>query len=234
MAVRQRLAAQGNRKTTEKRVALTIQSSDNEVAITLSIAVLDSNRRLDKYSIFREKGVSNDSLRDFCYLRIADHARQALLWQQKIYIDAQTKQITKIDLPFGIKLQTSAPVIAVVFMGFALIIVPVLKHKEQNIVALKGHVTAPEPLKVYAVAAQQETNGDVLLEVPGDAYYTIMYLPKEGAAAFDSQLVDLVKRHEEPFPLRGLQVKQISAGNTGAPLPAPVHAEAPDVVSQFK
>jgi hypothetical protein len=161
-------------------------------------------------------------------------ASLALLWQQKIYIDVHTKQITKIDLPFGIKLQTNAPVMAIIFMGVVLIMVPVVKHTEQNVVALKGHVRANEPLKVYAIAAQQETNGDVLLEVPGNAYYTVMYLPKDGATAFDSQSVDLVKRHQEPFPLRELQVRQIIAGNAGE-LPAdPIHTETPDVVSQFK
>jgi hypothetical protein len=161
-------------------------------------------------------------------------ASLALLWQQKIYIDAQTKQITKIDLPFGIKLQTNAPVIAIVFMGVVLIMIPVLKHTEQNVVALKGHVSVREPLKVYAIAAQQETNGDVLLEVPGNTYYTVMYLPKDGAAAFDSQGVDLVKRHQEPFPLRELQVQAISEGNTGVVPTRPIHTETANVVSQFK
>jgi hypothetical protein len=158
----------------------------------------------------------------------------ALLWQQKIYIDAQTKQITKIDLPFGIKLQTNAPVIAIVFMGVALILVPVVKHKEQSVVALKGHVTSREPMKVYAIAAQQETNGDVLLEVPGNAYYTVMYLPKDGAAAFDSQSVDLVKGHEEPFTLRELQVQEVLAVNASGVPASPIHTETADVVSRYK
>jgi hypothetical protein len=161
-------------------------------------------------------------------------ASLALLWQQKIYIDAQTKQITKIDLPFGIKLQTNAPVIVVIFLGFALIVIPVMKHKEQSIVALKGHVSAHQPLRVFAVAAQQETNGDVLLEVPGNAYYTVMFLPGDGAPAIDSQSVDLVKSHLEPFPLRELQVPEVLAGNTGTIPVTPIHTEAATVVSQFK
>jgi hypothetical protein len=56
----------------------------------------------------------------------------ALLWREKVYIDTKTKQITKIDLPFGIKLQTNAPLIAIVFMAAGLILVPVMKHREQN------------------------------------------------------------------------------------------------------
>lgn len=160
-------------------------------------------------------------------------ASLALLWQQKIYIDTETKQITKIDLPFGIKLQTNAPVIAIVFMGVALIMVPVVKYKEQNTVALKGHVYTKTPLKVYAIAAQQETNGDVQLEVPGNAYYTVMYLPKEGATEFDSQSVDLVARHKEPFPLRELNVN--IAGSAEINLPTgPLHTENSDVVSHYK
>ena len=161
-------------------------------------------------------------------------ASLALLWQQKIYIDTQTKQITKIDLPFGIKLQTNVPVIVVIFLGFALIVIPVLKQKDQSIVPLKGHVSAHQRLKVYAVAAQQETNGDVLLEVPGNAYYTVMYLPGDGAPAIDSQSVDLVKSHQEPFVLRELQVAEVVAGNTAAVPTTPIHTEAEAVVSQFK
>jgi hypothetical protein len=161
-------------------------------------------------------------------------ASLALLWQQKIYIDTKPRQITRIDLPWGIKLQTNAPVIAIIFMGVALIMVPVVKHTEQNVVALKGHVSATEPLKVYAIAAQLETNGDVLLEVPGNAYYTVMYLPKDGAAAFDSQTVALVKRHQEPFPLRELQVPQVIAEHAASAPAGPIHTEAPNVVSRFK
>jgi hypothetical protein len=162
-------------------------------------------------------------------------ASLALLWQQKIYIDTNTKQVTKIELPLGIKLQTNAPVIALVFLGVALIIIPVMRHKEQNVVALKGHVRATEPLKVYAIAAQQETNGDVLLEVPGNAYYTVMFLPRDGATAFDSQSVDLVKHHQEPFPLRELQVSQVLAGNAAPTVPpSPVRTEPADVVGQYK
>ncbi len=157
-----------------------------------------------------------------------------LLWQQKIYIDTQTKQITKIELPLGIKLQTNAPVIAIVFLGAALIIIPVFKHPESTVVALKGHVSVHQPLKVYAIAAQQETNGDVLLEVPGNAYYTVIYLPRDGGAAFDSQSVDLVKGHQDPFSLRELQVQGDLDGNAGMGRSVPIHTEKPDVVSQFK
>lgn len=158
----------------------------------------------------------------------------ALLWHQKIYIDAQTNEVTKIELPFGIRLQTNAPVIAIFFLSSALIVIPVLKLKNQDIVALKGHVNTHEPLKVYAIAAQQETNGDVLLEVPGNAYYTVMYLPREGAVAFDNESVDLVKRHAVPFPLRELQVPEVISANNPATPTAPVHTEQPSVVSEYK
>lgn len=158
----------------------------------------------------------------------------ALIWQQKIYIDTHTKQITKIALPFGIKLQTNAPVIAIIFMGFALILVPVLKQSDQHFVALKGHVKSPEPLMVYAVAAQQQANGDVQLEVPGNTYYTIMYLPRDGANTVDTESVDLVKRHQEPFQLRPLQVGQLLAGNTAIVPAGPVQKEPANIVNQFK
>jgi hypothetical protein len=155
----------------------------------------------------------------------------ALLWREKIYVDAATKQITKIDLPFGIKLQTNAPLIAIVFIAAGLILVPVMKHKEQNMVVLRGHVkTRGESLKVYAIAAQQETNGDVVLEVPGDTYYTVMYLPIDGAPALDSKFVDLVNKHDEPF---ALPEEEINTQNAGLVV-GPTHREAPDVVGQYK
>jgi hypothetical protein len=158
----------------------------------------------------------------------------ALLWKQKIYINAETKEVTKIELPFGIKMQTNAPVLGFVFMGFALILVPLLIPKNQTFVALKGHVAAHEPLMVYAVAAQQQTNGDVLLQVPGNALYTVMYLPTEGAAALDSKSVDLQHSHSNPYTLPPLDVEGVLASNT-VPIPStPIHTVAPDVVSQYK
>jgi hypothetical protein len=161
-------------------------------------------------------------------------ASVALLWKQKIYINSETKEITKIELPFGIKLQTNAPVLGFVFMGFALILIPVLVQKNPNLVALKGHIAAHDPLKVYAIAAQQETNGDVLLQVPGNALYTVMYLPTEGAAAIDSQSVDLEHSHNNPFVLPELEVPAVLAGNTGTIPTRPVQTVAPNVVNQYK
>jgi len=156
----------------------------------------------------------------------------ALLWHQKVYIDAHTKEVTKIELPFGIKLQTNMPIIALVFLAVALIMVPVMKQKDVNEVALKGHVHATQPLKVYAIAAEQATNGDVLLRVPGNAYYTVIYLPANGPNAIDSQGVDLVKNHKQEFSLRDLNAEILAASNT---IPAaPVHVEEPNVVAGFK
>jgi hypothetical protein len=98
-------------------------------------------------------------------------------------------------------------------------------------VVLKGHVrTRGESLKVYAIAAQQETNGDVVLEVPGDTYYTVMYLPRDGAPALDSKFVDLVNKHDEPFALPEEEISTQSAGLVVGPAPR----EAPNVVDRFK
>jgi hypothetical protein len=158
----------------------------------------------------------------------------ALLWKQKIYINAETKEVTKIELPFGIKMQTNAPVLGFVFMGVALILVPLMLPKNQTLVALKGHVTANEPLTVYAIAAQQQTNGDVLLQVPGNAYYTVMYLPALGPTALDSKSVDLQHSHKNPYTLDPEDIDRVQGGNT-VPLPAsPIHGVAPDVVNQYK
>ncbi len=156
----------------------------------------------------------------------------ALLWQQKIYIDTQTRQVTKIELPMGIKLQTNMPVIALVFLAVALIMVPVVKYRETNEVAIKGHVHATQPLKIYAIAAQQDTNGDVLLNVPGNTTYTVIFVAGNGPSMIDTQTVDLVKNRSREVSLQTLDATiQASA----SPLPAtPLHVEPASVVAQFK
>ncbi len=161
-------------------------------------------------------------------------AALALLWQQKVFIDGKKVRITKIELPFGIRLQTSSTVFAIVFIGAALIIIPQMKSEGRKLIALKGHISTRQPLMVYAIEAQQETNGDVLLEVPENARYTVMFLPRDGATAIDSQSVDLVKRHTDPFSLRELEVSQLLAGNNEGVPSTPVHTEPANVVSQFK
>jgi hypothetical protein len=159
----------------------------------------------------------------------------ALVWQRKMYIDVNTNQVTtKIDLPFGIKLQTNAPAIAIIFMGVALILITVMKNPAQNFVAIQGHVSSVQPLKVYAIAAQGDANGDFLLQVPGSARYTVMYLPSNGANAIDSKTVDLVDNHQDPYPLPTLEVQDILAGNAGVLPVAPVHTEPSSVISEFK
>lgn len=44
-----------------------------------------------------------------------------LLWKRRIYLDRETKQVTEVELPFGIKLKTTLPVFALFLIGAVLL-----------------------------------------------------------------------------------------------------------------
>ena len=45
-----------------------------------------------------------------------------LLWKGQIYLDRETKQVVEIELPLGIKVKSSIPVLALIVIGGALLI----------------------------------------------------------------------------------------------------------------
>ncbi len=45
-----------------------------------------------------------------------------LLWKGRIYLDRETKQVTEIELPLGIKMKTNLPVIMLILIGGALLV----------------------------------------------------------------------------------------------------------------
>jgi hypothetical protein len=78
-----------------------------------------------------------------------------LLYKQRIYIDSQTKEITAIELPIGVKLRTNAPVLVLFLLGGGLLIYPIVKSELfVREVTIRGGVGSnSQPAVVYVVAS---------------------------------------------------------------------------------
>lgn len=47
-----------------------------------------------------------------------------LVAKEKIYVDRETKEVTRVERPFGVKLQTNIPALALFLLGFVPLIYP--------------------------------------------------------------------------------------------------------------
>lgn len=93
-----------------------------------------------------------------------------LIAKEKIYIDRETRQVTAIELPFGVKFQTNLPALALFVLGFVPLIYP-LPYASQLVdeVLLKGEVAGDDfPVEVLAVVDSELlwTPRDFSISVP--------------------------------------------------------------------
>jgi hypothetical protein len=159
-----------------------------------------------------------------------------LLWKGKIYFDKETGQVTEVELPFGFRVRTNIPAVVIFVLGAFLLVVPILKMPaESGRIRLAGRINSAEPLKVYAVAGERESTGDVALEVPLSNFdYEVSYWAKQGRVLVDKELVHLTGTERGDYPLKGPRPKIVWAPEMPLENLKPVSVEAKDVVANFK
>lgn len=148
-----------------------------------------------------------------------------LIWKGRIYINTETKQVTQIELPLGIKLQTNLPVLAVFIVGAFLLAFPIqqikdLQTKEREPgkrTLLSGQLNYAEPLDVDVVAAgRSDARGDLNLEVPRCKYlFTVNYWARNRTSKVGYE--DIILNGEETrISLKGpnAQLTPTAAGGT--------------------
>ena len=124
-----------------------------------------------------------------------------LLWRGRIYLDHKGEQLTKIELPLGIKFSSQFPVLIMFFFGVILLIYPPYyfgkTYHDANLcpdktlhaknfpemVQVTSVFSSTAPVNVYAVVDWQDSVRDkAILEVPfkQDARYRLLYVPRSG------------------------------------------------------
>lgn len=84
-----------------------------------------------------------------------------LVAKEKIYVDRETKEVTTVELPFGIKMQTNIPALALFLLGFVPLIYPLYATSAMFAeVQLSGEVAGESyPVEVYAVVKSDILRG---------------------------------------------------------------------------
>lgn len=77
-----------------------------------------------------------------------------LIFKEKIYLDAQTKRVMSVELPFFGKVQTNAPAFAVIVLGFAAVIYPV-QRSHTTYITVEQDVDSDSPFTVNAYAVSE-------------------------------------------------------------------------------
>jgi len=118
-----------------------------------------------------------------------------LLWKEKIFLDAETKEILFIELPWFGKLRTNAPSFALFVFGLAAIIYPIYLTHTQYI-KVKQHISSDAPpVVIYAVVQERSIlNNDEDYELDVPILNTENYEPQLlyfAGSASSNALVDL-------------------------------------------
>lgn len=75
-----------------------------------------------------------------------------LIYQQKIYIDAESKQVTEIETPIG-KFRTNLPALVLFAFGFVPLVYPIVQAKSfaQKLETCGDMEAGAFPVNVYAI-----------------------------------------------------------------------------------
>jgi len=162
-----------------------------------------------------------------------------LIWKSRIMIDAQGGAVSEIELPFGFKLRTQLPVVAMCFVGAFLLTLPIIlirnTFEEVPIVQLTGKIHRAGSYKAYAIASDCDASNEVRLVVPyvKNANYTVRYYDST-RFVFD-EIIDLSKAVNGKYELKAFEPPSpTSPQSTPAPTPAVQSTESISTVSTFK
>jgi hypothetical protein len=130
-----------------------------------------------------------------------------LIGKGRIYIDAETKKVTHIELPFGIRLTSNAPVLIMFLFGSFLLAFPIyqIKDIQKNAIVqqeckskriyLTGKFEWPEPLQVYVYAADPHNSvasEEISVEVPlMQCRYIVAYWARDRTSLVGQEIVTL-------------------------------------------
>jgi hypothetical protein len=165
-----------------------------------------------------------------------------LIWKGRIVVDAEAKQITNMELPFGIKLQTNLPMALMFVFGGALLAFPIWQSaraaNNQKIAYLNGKIESQgqQSRRVTATAVADEKSNIVrefTLQVPlTEGKYTVIYTWDR--RKLDEEIVQL-KAGETNYTLRGPNVTLAPPPNDPlGRLKTPIREEPKDRLDEFK
>jgi hypothetical protein len=165
-----------------------------------------------------------------------------LIWKGRIVVDAEAKQITNMELPFGIKLQTNLPMALMFVFGGALLAFPIWQSaraaNNQKIAYLNGKIESQgqHSRRVTATAVADEKSNIVrefTLQVPlTEGKYTVIYTWDR--RKLDEEIVQL-KAGETNYTLRGPNVTLAPPPNDPlGRLKTPIREEPKDRLDEFK
>lgn len=166
-----------------------------------------------------------------------------LIAKQRVYIDSQTRDVTDIELPFGIKMKTNTPIIVMFLFGAALLAFPVweaTRHEEKKnrSIFLSGNIESSEPVKVTVIIADRsDVTGTFNVEVPlTSANYTVTYTIRNGTSLIAREEVLLSDDEKDSVKkLRDVKAQiERQAANVIATLSQPTRTESASALSEFK
>lgn len=163
-----------------------------------------------------------------------------LIWKGRIVVDAEAKQITNVELPFGIKLQTNLPMVLMFLFGGALLAFPIWQaarvERPGSHAYLNGKIEGPEPVRAAAVADEKyDIIGEFNLQVPlTECQYTVIYTARNGVTRLGQEIVNL-KSDQTNYTLRGPNARLESLPNNPlSELNAPIREESKASLAEFK
>lgn len=169
-----------------------------------------------------------------------------LLWKGRIYLDNEGKNVSEFELPLGFRIKTQFPVLVMFLFGTFLMALPIYYNPRLcpdlpfhnkaplEMVDLTGKINSPTTVKVLAVVAEQQANGEreIKLRVPyvENRPYRIRYECPSGSFLRDEP-VEMSPKGEKQYPFQGFD----GSGQVCGVDPQVVGKMAPaGEVSQFK
>ena len=123
-----------------------------------------------------------------------------LIWKEKIYIDRETKQVTEIEIPGGVKFKSNVPALALFVIGCVPLLYPMIGSKRvaPPDLQLRGEVENDKdyPFEVYAAISAESVKNrrSFSLSVPplsgNRAEYKLLYITQDNRV------------WEEPVPIK--------------------------------
>ncbi len=141
-----------------------------------------------------------------------------LLFKQKIYLDATTKEMMYVELPFIGKVKTNAPSLAIIVIGLIAVVIPYYYSRTRYLSVHQHFASNSYPISVYAVCRVHsiENDGELDLPVPilSDSDYKPLIVFRVGTIT-EAESLDLSKAKNGILQLTG---RTISLGDVGPTL----------------
>jgi hypothetical protein len=143
-----------------------------------------------------------------------------LLFKQKIYLDATTKQVMYVELPLIGKMKTNAPSLAIIVLGLIAVIIP-FYYSRTRYLSVHQHFTSNSyPISVYAVCNEHsiENDGELHLQVPllSESTYEPAIVYRVGTIT-EAESLDLSKAKNGSLQLSGRTISLTDVGPTLRP-----------------